>query len=100
MILIPVVFAVLFALALVGPISNLIALPQLYEAYGIGGATPWALLVAAVVVPVALYAGGLLLGRGRAPLARALLLTVALAVSFATYLTIVALVAALQPPLA
>lgn len=99
MILIPLVFAVLFALALIGPVSNLVALPQFYDAYGIGDATPWALLVAAVLVPVILYAAGVVLGRGRAPFARALILTVALATSFAAYFSLVSLVAALQPPL-
>lgn len=99
MILIPVVFAVLFALALVGPVSNLAALPSVYEAYGIGDAVPWPLLVLAVALPPVLYVAGLSLGRGRPPFERALVLTVALATSFALYFGIVALVGALQPPL-
>jgi hypothetical protein len=98
-ILVPIVFAVLFALALVGPISNLAALPGIYQAYGIGDAVPWPLLALAVVLPVALYVVALLLGRGRAAFSRALILTVALATSFALYFGIVALVAAIQPPL-
>lgn len=97
--LIPIVFAVLFALALFGPISNLLALPAVYDAYGIGDAVPWPLLILAIVMPPALYVAGLLLGRGRAPFARALILTVALAVSFALYFGIVTLVGAIQPPL-
>jgi hypothetical protein len=98
-ILIPIVFAVLFALALFGPISNLLALPDVYETYGIGDAVPWPLLVLAIVLPVLLYVVGLLLGRGRPPFARALILTVALAASFALYFGIVTLVGAIQPPL-
>lgn len=99
MIVIPIVFAVLFALALFGPISNLLALPAVYDAYGIGDAVPWPLLILAIVVPPVLYLVGLLLGRGRPPFARALILTVALAASFALYFGIVTLVGAIQPPL-
>ncbi|WP_309714260.1 hypothetical protein [Pseudolysinimonas sp.] len=99
MILIPIVFAALFALALFGPISNLGALPAVYEAYGIGDAVPWPVLVLAVVLPPVLYLVGLLLGRGRRPFARALILTVALAASFALYFGIVSLVGAIQPPI-
>lgn len=99
MILVPVVFGILFALALVMPVSDLLALPAVYEAYGIGEAVPWPLLVLAVAVPPALYVAALVLGRGRAPFARALILTVALAASFALYFGIVALVAAVQPPI-
>jgi hypothetical protein len=98
-ILIPIAFAVLFALALFGPVSNLAALPGVYDAYGIGGAVPWPLLILAVLLPPALYLAGLLLGRGRPPFARALILTVALAASFALYFGIVTLVGAIQPPI-
>lgn len=99
MIVVALVFAVLFALALVSPVSDLVALPGLYEAYGIGDAVPWPLLVLTVALPPALYVAGLLLTRGRTPFARALILTVALAASFALYFGIVALVGAIQPPL-
>jgi hypothetical protein len=98
-IVIPLVFAVLFALALFGPISNLGALPAVYEAYGIGDSVPWSLLILAIVLPVLLYLAGLLLGRGRPPFARALILTVALAASFALYFGVVSLAGAIQPPL-
>jgi len=97
--LIPIVVAVLFALALFGPISNLGALPAVYEAYGIGDAVPWPLLILALALPPVLYVVALLLGRGRPPFARALILTVALAASFALYFGIVSLVGAIQPPL-
>lgn len=99
MIVVPLVFAVLFALALVIPVSDLLALPGIYEAYGIGDAVPWPLLVLAVALPPVLYVVGLVLGRGRPPFARALILTVALAASFALYFGIVSLVGAIQPPL-
>jgi hypothetical protein len=98
-IVLPIVFAVLFALALFGPISNLVALPALYDAVGIGDAVPWPLLVVAVALPPVLYLVALLLGRGRPPFARALVFTVALAASFALYFGIVTLVGAIQPPL-
>lgn len=99
MILIPIVFGVLFALGLVMPVSDLTALPTVYAAYGIGDAVPWPLLVLAVALPPVLYVVALLLGRGRPPFSRALILTVALAASFALYFGIVALVGAIQPPL-
>lgn len=99
MILVPIVFALLFALALFGPISNLAALPGVYDAYGIGDAVPWPLLVLAVALPPVLYLAGILLGRGRPPFARALILTVALATSFALYFGLVSLVGAIQPPI-
>ena len=91
------IFGVLFALAEVTPVSNLVALPAFYDYYGIGGATPWALLVLGVAIPVALYLGALLLGRGRPLFARALILTVALATTYALEFGVMALAAALQP---
>lgn len=99
MIVVPLVFAVLFMLALIMPISDLGGLPPLYAAYGIGDAVPWPLLVLSVAVPPVLYLVALLLGRGRPPFARALLFTVALAASFALYFGLVALVGAIQPPI-
>lgn len=99
MIVVPLVFAVLFGLALVLPISDLGALPAVYEAYGIGDAVPWPLLVLSVVLPVVLYVAALVLGRGRTPFAKALVFTVALAASFCAYFGIVGLVAAIQPPI-
>jgi hypothetical protein len=98
-ILVPIVFGVLFALALVMPVSDLLALPAVYDAYGIGDSVPWALLVLSVATPPVLYVAGVLLGRGRAPFAQALILVVALAAAFALYFGIVAVVAAIQPPL-
>jgi hypothetical protein len=98
-IVVPLVFAVLFALALVMPVSDLLALPEVYAFYGIGDAVPWAVLVVAMATPVVLYVLALLLGRGRPPFARALVFTVALAASFALYFGYVALVAAIQPPI-
>lgn len=90
-------FAILFALSLVTPVSELVALPLYYDANGIGSATPWPVLVAAVVVPVVLYVIALLLGRGRLAFERALILTVGLAVSFALHLAAVEFVLQTQP---
>ncbi len=90
-------FAVLFALAEVTPVSNLVALPAFYEYYGIGDATPWALLVLGVAIPVVIYVAALLLGRGRPLFARALILTVALAATFALEFGVMAFAAAFQP---
>ena len=97
MILIPLVFAVLFGFALVWPVSDLVQLPQYYAANGAADATPWALLILAVVLPVALYLVAFLLGRGRSLFDRALIFTVALATSFALFFGIAALGSALRP---
>ena len=97
MIVVALLFAVLFALAEVTPVSNLVALPAFYDYYGIGDATPWALLVLGVAIPVVGYVGALLLGRGRPLFARALIFTVALATTFALGFGVMALAAALQP---
>jgi len=94
-----VLFALLFGLAELAAVSNLVALPAYYELLGIGDAVPWALLVAGVLVPPALLAAALLLGRRRPLMHRALLLVTALAAAHALALSIGALVAALQPPL-
>ena len=97
MILIPIVFAVLFAVALVWPVTDLVQVPQFYAAVGIADQTPWALLVLVVVLPAALYLVALLLGRGRPPFERALFFIVALATSFALYFGVAALASALRP---
>lgn len=93
------VFAVLFGLATFGPVSNLVELPKVYAAFGIGDAVPWALLVAGAVIPPLLYVAGLLLGRGRLLVHRAIVLVVALATTFALGFGLIAWVAALQPAL-
>lgn len=97
--LVALVFAVLFGLALIPAISDAVVLPGFYELLGIGDAVPWPLLVLRVAVPVVLYVTALRLGRGRPVFARVLLFTTALAASFAIALGIVALVGAIQPPL-
>ena len=92
-------FAALYALVLVPAVSNLVALPAFYDALGIGGATPWALLVIGVMLPVVIYTLGLLLGWRRPTGDRAILFAVGLAVTWALTFSLVSLVAALQPAL-
>jgi len=96
-ILVPLLFALLFAVALVWPVTDLVQLPQFYAATGIAADIPWALLVVAVALPVVLYIGALLLGRGRSAFERTLIFVVALATSFVLYFGVAALVAALRP---
>jgi hypothetical protein len=96
-VVVALLFAVLFGLAEVTPVSNLVALPAFYDFYGIGDATPWVLLALGVAIPAVSYALALLLGRGRPLFARALILTVALASTFALEFGVMALAAALQP---
>ena len=98
-IVVPVVFAVVYALALIAPISDLGALPAIYTAYGIGDAIPWALLVLNVAAPPVFFVIALLVGRGRPPMARVLVLIVGAAASFATYFSVFSWVQAIQPAL-
>ncbi len=99
MIVVLVLFALLYALVLLPAVSNLIALPEYYAFFGIGDATPWALLIAGVVLPVVAYAAAVWLGRRRATADRAIVLAAGLAATWALTLTIGALVQALQPPI-
>jgi hypothetical protein len=93
------VFAVLFGIALIPAISDAVVLPTYYDLLGIADAVPWPLLVLRVAVPIVLYLVALLIGRGRPIFSRVLLFTTALAVAFALALGIVSLVGAIQPPL-
>lgn len=97
MILVPLLFALLFAAALVWPVTDLVQLPQFYAATGIADHTPWSLLVVAVALPVLLYVAAFLLGRGRPAFERTLIFVVALATSFVLYFGVAALVSALRP---
>jgi hypothetical protein len=67
--IIAVVFAVLFGGPLFWAVSDLVEYPA-----AVGARTPWWLLIAAVVLPVALYVGGVLAGRGRTPVMRTVVL--------------------------
>ncbi|CAN5392290.1 hypothetical protein BH10ACT6_BH10ACT6_12230 [soil metagenome] len=92
-----IVFAILYGYPLFEGISNLIALPAVYDAQGIGGEVPWYLLIIGVVAPFVLYFGALLLGRGRELFPRALMLAVGLAATNALFLSVVQWAAAVQP---
>ncbi len=94
-----VVFGLLFALAELTAISNLVALPEWYAVLGIAEATPWALLILGVLVPAVLYLVAFLLGRGRALLTRTLVWAAALGITHALALSIFTLVSLLQPAL-
>lgn len=98
-VIVALVFAVLFGLALIPAISDAVVLPTYYDFLGISDAVPWPLLVLRVAVPVVLYVVALLLGRGKPAFVRVLLFTTALAVAFALALGIVTFVGAIQPPL-
>jgi hypothetical protein len=93
------VFAALFGVALVPAISDLLALPAYYALLGLEGSVPWPLLVLRVAVPPVLFVAALLIGRRRPLTARALVFAAALAAAFALGLGIVAWVGAIQPPL-
>ena len=81
-----VVFAILFAAPLFQAISDLIAYPQY-----VGGRTPWWLLILAVLAPPVLYAAALLVGRGRTPVMRTVVLGTALCAANALTISGIAL---------
>jgi hypothetical protein len=91
------VFALLYAYPLFEGISNLIALPPYYAQLGIAGAVPWWLLVIGVAAPVLLYLAALVIGRGREPFPRALILAVGLASTNALVLSVISWASAVQP---
>jgi hypothetical protein len=95
--LVSALFALLHGYTLWLAISNLVALPGVYELLGIGDAVPWPLLIAGVAAPVILFVAAVLLGRGRTLAHRVLLLAVSLGATNALFLSIGALGAALQP---
>jgi hypothetical protein len=84
--LLAAVFAVLFAAPTFQAVSDLIAYPQY-----VGDRTPWWLLILAVLAPPALYVAGLLLGRGRAPIMRTVLLATGLCAANALTISGIAL---------
>ncbi|MBI5161679.1 MAG: hypothetical protein HY996_09755 [Micrococcales bacterium] len=85
-VVVAVIVGFLFAVAVYGAIGNLIGLPQLLGAARIP--VPWVPLIAGVALPIALYVGALMLGRGRTSFARTLILIVALAANSALGLTL------------
>jgi hypothetical protein len=96
-VLVTLLFAVLHGYTLLLAISNLVALPGVYELFGIGDAVPWWLLVIGVAAPVVLFVAAVLLGRRRSLAHRVLLLAVSLGATNAVALSVASLVAALQP---
>lgn len=71
--IIAVLFAILFAGPMFWAVSDLVEYPA-----EVGGRTPWWLLISAVLLPVILYVGALLAGRGRTPVMRAVVLAAGL----------------------
>ncbi len=92
-----IVFAALYAYPLFEGISDMIALPAVYAANGIGGAVPWWLLAIGIAAPVILYLAALRLGRGRELFPRTLILAVGLAATNALALSVVQWAQAVQP---
>ncbi len=98
-VIVTLLFAVLQGYTLLLAISNLVALPGVYDLVGIGDAVPWWLLIIGVAAPVLLFASAVLLGLRRSLAHRVLLLAVALGATNAIALSVAALVAAFQPAL-
>jgi len=91
-----IVFGLFYAFALFVAISNMVALPRVYEFFGLDPATiPWWLLIVGALIPVVGYVAALLVSRRRNLLERALVLLAGLAVVSALGLTIVAIQGAL-----
>jgi hypothetical protein len=92
-----VIFALFYAYDVWEAVSNVASIAGVYELFGLDPAdAPWWLLVIGVLVPVVVYAAALLLGRGRGPIARLLILVVGLAVVAVLSLDIVALEGAIR----
>jgi len=86
------VFALLFAYDLWEAIGTAIALPASYEASGFDPAIiPWWIIVLYVLVPPVTFALAILVGRRQSLLGRGLVFAVALAVSAALSLGLIAL---------
>lgn len=95
---IAVAFGLFYAWDLWEAVSNIVALPSLYDAIGIGSErVPWWLLVIGILIPPAVYVVAFALGRRRGIPGRALLLLVGLAVTAALSLSVIAFEAALRP---
>lgn len=92
-----VVFAALYAYPLFEGVSNLIAVPAVYDENGIGDAVPWGFLGVGVAAPVLLYLAAVWIGRGREIFPRALILAVGLAATNALFLSVVQWAGAVQP---
>ncbi|MES1169925.1 MAG: hypothetical protein ABUL47_04475, partial [Leifsonia sp.] len=83
-----IVFGLFFAYNLFQAISNLIALPRVYEAYGYGDLVPWWLLIVGVVLPPLVFVAAYLVARRQTLFARVLVFAVALAADFALALSL------------
>lgn len=94
------VFALLYSYGLFQALSNLVALPRIYETFGIDAAIPWWALVAGVAIPPLFFAAAVLIGRGRALVHRALVYAAGLGAANAAALSLAAFAAALQPAFA
>jgi len=90
-------FGLFYAYDLWEALGNLFNLPVAYDALGIGGRVPWALLWTGVLVPPLLFAIAFFVGRRRNVFAKALIFLVGLAVVAAFTLAILGVGDALLP---
>lgn len=79
--IVTLLFAVLFGFSLFMAWGNFQSLPELYATIGQSEATPWALLISGLCIPLVMFAGAVALGRGRQLVARAGILLVAFAIN-------------------
>lgn len=87
-------FGLLFAYQLFEGLANLIGLPVFYDQLNIDGAAiPWAVLVAGVLVPPAVFVGATALGLRRTLPQKVVLWIAGLAVSAALALSFIAMAA-------
>jgi hypothetical protein len=85
--IIAIVIGFLFVYAAYVAIGNLIGVPNAVAALH-KGSVPWVSLIAAVVLPIVVFVGCLLLGRGRPSFDRALILIAGIAATSAATLTL------------
>lgn len=84
--IIAALFGLLYAYDVWEAVGNLIGIPTIYRSLGAEASIPWWLLIAAIALPVIIYALVFLLGLRRSVGERALLLLLGLAVSSALFL--------------
>jgi len=87
-----VVFGLFYAYDVWEAFGNLLQLPQFYKANNVDTANvPWALLIAGVVAPIAIYVIALFVARRQRLLGRSIILFVGLAAAAALSLAIIEL---------
>jgi len=99
-IIIVAAFGLLYAYDVWEAVSNLIALPVFYDAYGLDASyVPWWLLWTGVLIPVVVFVLAIVIGRRQSTFGRVVILVVGLSVVAGLGLAAIALEQVLRPEL-